>query len=89
MIDEKKIRMGNRISGLAMVAFGVILTQTDSTLLDAVGSLFVIEGAVDFISRRHHYVSTGIIRYLSRDRIDIRYRGDSNYTESVHGVRSK
>ena len=84
MMVENKDRIVNRISGLLMVVFGGISMSTDMPLLDVAGTMFLAEGVGDLISGRHHYISTGIIRYLSRGKLDIRYRGDPKYEGSVH-----
>lgn len=49
-MKEKTVRIGNRISGLAMITFGSIAMSTDNTALDVGGAIFLIEGLGDLIS---------------------------------------
>ena len=77
-MNKKLNRLGNRIfGGLAMATFGgIIAFTTDNTLLDLGGALFIIEGAGDIISGDHHYVSSRVIKYFSREKINITYEGN-------------
>jgi len=83
-MDEKKRRIMNRIGGLAMGGIGwfFIYATKDFGLEDIVGTLFILEGAGDLISGSHHYVTTNIIRYLSKGKIDIRYGKNAKYDKN-------
>ena len=85
MIVERNIKIGNRISGLAMVVFGGILTSGDTALLYAGGAMFMAEGFSDLISGQHHYLSTSILRYFSRDKLNIDHGGDLKHERHVYG----
>ena len=82
-MKDKYIKIGNRVSGLGIMAFGgIVAFSTKDLLFDVGGSLFMLEGAGDLISGRHHYVSANILRYFSKGKINIRYRGNPKYQDN-------
>jgi hypothetical protein len=63
-MNEKQIKLGNRMAGLAMIVFGeAISIGTNNPFLEAGGALFVLEGAGDLVSGEHHYISGAILKY--------------------------
>lgn len=75
-MKEKTIRIGNRISGLAMIAFGGLVASSGVLFLIAGSSLFIAEGAGDLVTGDHHYVSSKLLKYFSNGKLDIKYMGD-------------
>jgi hypothetical protein len=78
MNKEKKLklhRIGNRVSGLAMLTFGGIISFGTQGFgaEDIAGYMFIAEGLGDLISGDHHYVSSRIVKYISRGKIKINY----------------
>ncbi len=72
-MDEKSRKLGNRLSGLAMLAFGGVIMTGDSLPFIFFGVAYMVEGSGDLIKGTHHYASTRIIKCLSRGGLDIEY----------------
>ncbi len=72
-MNERTKKIGNRMSGLAMIAFGGIIVTADQLPFVIGGGMFMAEGVGDLIKGTHHYVSTRMIKYLSRGKFDIEY----------------
>ena len=74
-MNEKTIRIGNRASGLAMLVFGGAIMSGGGPFIPA-GALFATEGLGDLITGDHHYVSSKVIKYFSKGKIEIKYEFD-------------
>ena len=74
-MNEKNVRIGNRISGLAMVVFGGAIMSGGGAFIPA-GAVFAIEGVGDLVSGDHHYVSSNVAGYLSKGKIKWEYQFD-------------
>lgn len=74
-MNERTIKIGNRLSGLAMIAFGGIIMTSDAMQVPFVigGTAFMIEGMGDLITGDHHYVSVKVQEYIQRRRKVGRY----------------
>mgnify|MGYP001610624047 FL=1 len=70
-MKERNIKIGNRISGLAMIAFGSIVSTGNMIPLYIGGGAFIAEGLGDFISGQHHYCSTKAYNFI-KNRIKIK-----------------
>ena len=60
---EGRIRnynIGNRVGGLAMGVFGMILSRGDSLFLDLGSMIFMLEGFSDMFTGNHHYLSSRV-----------------------------
>ena len=76
-MEEKTIRFGDRMYGVALIAFGGLCAlTTDNLFLDVSGAIFATEGLGDLISGEHHYLSSRLINYISRGKININDKGD-------------
>ncbi len=73
-LNEKQTRLGNRLSGLAMMVFGGIT----GTALPPIGALLIAEGTGDLIWGDHHYLSSSIISYATKGEVQIEYQFDEH-----------
>ena len=76
-MNERQIRIENRVSGLAMLIFGGIIGlgrgevdigSLGNILLTTGGALYATEGLSDLITGEHHYASSQIIKAISEIR---------------------
>ena len=75
-MEEKTRRKFNRLSGLSMMVFGGIIASAGSPLLITGGGIFLSEGIGDLISGDHHYVSSRVVKLVTRGKVNITYEGN-------------
>lgn len=78
-MNEKQIRLANRIFGLFRTAFvGGLITSaylnresislSREIIAGEIGLTLIIDGVGDLITGQHHYLSSNIIKYISERR---------------------
>ena len=63
MDNEEKVKLWNRLNGLAMIVFGEAIMLGDNPIVKAGGAGFVLEGAGDLVTGEYHYFSHAILNY--------------------------
>ena len=81
-MEEKTIRRINRLGGLALASLGGMsfAKGPESIPIIIIGGTLLIEGVGDIMTGDHHYVGSRALKFLSRGRINITYRGNK-YTK--------